>query len=70
MCNSIADPFEDQDYDNRRKYEVNDKGFIVLKADLLNPDSNLDPDELALYISVIIFATAQFLLIIRYFVRL
>ena len=41
-----------------------------MSLDLRKHYSNIDPDELALYIIVIIFASAHLSLIVRYFLRL
>lgn len=86
MCDAVNIPFDfpnlnltdfDSDTFLRDSFDIDDLdtddeiGIQKLKFfNLRNPKSNLDPDELALYIMVIILATAQFILIIRYFMRL
>lgn len=81
MCNVLNDPFNFE-LPSRRLESLSDGDFDkngdALDDDLqsfkfinlANPQSNLDPDELVLYLLVMIFAMAQFALIIRYFMRL
>ena len=69
MCNAENDPFYYESGDE------DEKNFGLLSglwqsSRLVNPSSNLDPDELALYALVLIFATLQLALTVRYFMRL
>jgi hypothetical protein len=67
MCSIEKDPFafnfthEHEQNDPFNRYDIKGAGKF---------DSNLDGDELLLYILVISFSTLQFILIIRYFLRL
>ena len=79
MCDVIKDPFafqngdttssflNDEEDDNSLDMRANDLHFSF---DLMNPESNLEPDQLALYILIILLSAIQFSLIIRYFLRL
>lgn len=79
MCNALKDPFEffntttAPNFDGFLSDGISDDELAKQRyafINLGNPQSNLDPDELALYILVICFSLAQFILIIRYFLRL
>ena len=65
MCNAIDDPFKYEDGG-----DSDDEDNIQSFLEINNAKSNLDWDEFTLYVMVILFASIQFSLIIRYFLRL
>ena len=69
MCDSITDPFSFQEKNGAQQAD-DDLAGNRYNFNLLHEDSNLEPDELALYILIILLAMAHFLLIVRYFFRL
>ena len=66
MCNAIDDPFKIEDDDGGDNEEEGIQSLIEFN----NTNSNLNYDEFTLYVLVILFASIQFALIIRYFLRL
>ena len=66
MCDAINSPFSTEDGDDDDDNEEEIQSFFNLN----NYKSNLNYDEFTLYVMVIIFASIQFALIIRYFLRL
>ena len=66
-CDAITDPFYIQDIDEDGGDPLAGNRFTF---NLVDPDSNLEPDQLGLYLLIIILSMVQFTLIVRYFFRL
>jgi hypothetical protein len=70
MCNVVHDPFFSNVIQDEFLYSsdiVTERYNIV---DVGNKFSNLDPDELTLYLVVIALSLIQFIMLLRYFLNL
>lgn len=60
MCNVIKDPFDFEPTDyykpDEDDFEDDETSQSLRFINLVDPDSNLDPDELTLYVLVILFS--------------
>ena len=65
-CDAIKDPF----YIQGETATDTSAGNQFKFTNLLQDESNLEPDELALYILIILLSIVQFTMIVRYFFRL
>jgi len=57
MCNAITDPFSFEGHAHNSMIDDPYAQNLGVGSMLNNPDSNLDPNELALYLMVILFAS-------------
>ena len=70
MCNFVHDPFFSNVIQDEFLYSsdiITERYNIV---DVGNKFSNLDPDELTLYLVVIALSLIQFIMLLRYFLNL
>jgi hypothetical protein len=70
MCNVVHDPFFSNVIQDEFLYSsdiITERYNIV---DVGNKFSNLDPDELTLYLVVIALSLIQFIMLLRYFLNL
>lgn len=70
MCNVVHDPFFSNVIQDEFLYSSDIMTERYNIVDVGNKFSNLDPDELTLYLVVIALSLIQFIMLLRYFLNL
>ncbi len=70
MCNFVHDPFFSNVIQDEFLYSSDIMTERYNIVDVGNKFSNLDPDELTLYLVVIALSLIQFIMLLRYFLNL